>query len=164
MNKKVLIIMCGAPGAGKTTYAKTHMNEHDAYVSRDETRMSMLNNGEHYFSKENQVFETYIQKIQECLNTDGIERVICDATHNTEDARDKLCDALDMTNVESILCWVVRPSLEEELRRNENRLNEPAESHTYVPRSVIKRMYWQFERPEEDTNYHKDVMYVEVPE
>lgn len=160
MNKKVLIIMCGAPGSGKTTYAKNHLNPNDVYISRDEVRIQVAGEVQGQLVKERNVFKRYVQEIQTALNTEGVERVICDATHITQASRDKLCNALNMTNVESILCLVVRPDCKEALRRNEARLTNGG---AYVPRSIVRRMYYQFERPEEDTNYPKDVKYVEVP-
>lgn len=159
MNKKMLILMCGAPGSGKSTYAKEHTGANDAYISRDEIRFGLLQEGEEYFSKEKKVFSLFTKKIQEALDTDGIERVICDATHIDERSRDKLCNALNMKNVDSIRCWVVRPDIADVVSRNEKRKGTRA----YVPLSVVRRMYFCFERPEEDTNYPKDVQYVEVP-
>lgn len=159
MNKKMLILMCGAPGSGKSTYAEKHIGPNDAYISRDEIRFDLVSENEEYFSKEKQVFALFVEKIQDALNTEGIERVICDATHINERSRDKLCDALDMTNVDSIRCWVVRPAIEETVQRNLERKGTRA----YVPLSAVRRMYFSFERPEEDKNYPKDVQYVEVP-
>lgn len=161
MNKKTLILMCGAPGAGKSTYIKEHIGPNDIVVSRDAVRFSKLREGEAYFSRENEVFKEFVTQIQNALYTPGVEKVYCDATHITEASRDKLCNKLDMQNVNSILCLVVRPSIEETINRNENRRGN---ERTYVPKSVVRRMWYQFERPEYDTNYPKDVMYVEVPE
>lgn len=160
MNKKILVLMVGAPGSGKTTYAKKHLEPNDAYISRDDIRIKVAGEVQGELVKEKNVFKQYVKEIQEALNTEGIERVICDATHITEASRDKLCEALDMTNVASILCYVVRPDCETALERNEARLTNGG---AYVPRSVVQRMYFTFERPEEDTTYPKDVKYVEVP-
>ena len=41
-----IIMMCGLPGSGKSTYAKEHRGEHDLYISRDLIRFSMLEEGE----------------------------------------------------------------------------------------------------------------------
>lgn len=160
MNKKTLVIMCGAPGSGKSTYVRNHIQPNEVYVSRDEIRFSMLGDNDEYFSKEKEVFKTFVAEIQKYLDFSDVTKVYCDATHISEASRDKLCDALRMDNVENILCLVVRPNLEETIMRNENRRGQ---KHVYVPRSVVRRMYFQFERPEEDTNYPKDVQYVEVP-
>ena len=51
-----LVLMCGAPGSGKTTIAKKLMCNNDLYISRDEIRYSMISNEYEYFSKEKEVF------------------------------------------------------------------------------------------------------------
>ena len=47
-----LVLMCGAPGSGKTTIAKKLMCNNDLYISRDEIRYSMISDEDEYFSKE----------------------------------------------------------------------------------------------------------------
>ena len=37
-----IIMMCGIPGSGKSTYVEEHRGEHDLHVSRDLIRFSML--------------------------------------------------------------------------------------------------------------------------
>ena len=161
MNKKELVLMCGAPGSGKSTYIASHAGPNDIVISRDAIRFSHLHEGEYYFSHEDEVFKEFIEQIQTALNTSGIEKVYCDATHISQASRDKVCDKLNMENVKNILCIVILPSLEEVIKRNGNRRGH---SRAYVPVSVVRRMYYQFERPEYDTNYPKDTKYVEVPE
>ncbi|MDV3428506.1 MAG: ATP-binding protein [Bacillota bacterium] len=151
--------MCGIAGAGKSTWLnKNFVEDRDYVISRDAIRFSLLKDKDDYFSKEDEVFKTFVRYIQESLDNPEIpENIYCDATHITEKSRNKLLDALDLTNVKNISCIVVKPSLDETLRRNEQRTGR-----AYVPRSVIRRMFWQFQRPEYDTKYPKDVRYVEV--
>lgn len=153
--------MCGIAGAGKSTWLENNfIEDRDYIISRDKIRFMLISDKDDYFSKEDEVFKTFVKYIQESLdNPETPENIYCDATHITEGSRDKLLDALDLTNVKNISCIVVRPSLKETLERNENRTGR-----AYVPRSVIRRMYAQFQRPEYDTKYPKDVKYVEVPE
>ena len=152
--------MVGIAGAGKSSWLeKNFVPDRDYIISRDAIRYSMLKENDEYFAKENEVFKTFVKYIQESIDDPNVpENIYCDATHITEGSRNKLLDALDLTNVKNIGCIVVRPSLEDTLERNEKRTGR-----AYVPRSVIRRMYWQFERPEYDTKYPKDVKYVEVP-
>ena len=59
-----LIIMSGAPGCGKSTYARKYCEEHKdtVIVSRDAIRFSLLKDGEHYFSKEIEVLRLFYNK------------------------------------------------------------------------------------------------------
>ena len=154
---KQLFLMCGVAGAGKSTYLSNIKNA--VVVSRDKIRFSLIGDFDDYFAKEDEVFATFIQKIQKAIdNKEGPKEVYCDATHLTKKSRDKVLNALDLTNVENITVLVVRPSLTEALKRNAQR-----SGRKYVPNYVIRRMWSQFERPEEDENRIFDVKYVEVP-
>lgn len=152
--------MVGIAGAGKSSWLeKNFVPDRDYIISRDAIRYSLLKEDDKYFAKEKEVFKTFVKYIQESIDDPNVpENIYCDATHITEGSRNKLLDALNLTNVKNISCIVVLPSLEDTLERNEKRTGR-----AYVPRSVIKRMYRQFERPEYDTKYPKDVKYVEVP-
>ena len=153
--KHNLYVMCGVPGSGKSTYANKQPDS--IVISRDEIRFSLVSEDEEYFSKETKVFWEFIAQIQAALDTPGTPKnIYCDATHITEGSRNKLLDALDLSNVKNITCIVIHPSLDKTLERNEQRTGR-----TYVPRGVIRRMYYQFERPENDTKYPKNVIYVE---
>ena len=157
MKKHNLFLMCGCPGAGKSTWLAS---QGDIYViSRDEIRFSMIGDNDDYFSKEKMVFDTFVKRIQEALDTGKTPtNIYCDATHITKKSRDKLLNALDLSQVENITVIVVRPSLTETLHRNAQR-----SGRRYVPNYVIRRMYYQFERPEDDKDRIFDVKYVEVP-
>lgn len=154
--KHNLFLMCGVPGAGKSTW----LAKQNAYtISRDEIRFSLIKNGEDYFSKEDEVFKRFINEIQENIDSDDApEDIYCDATHITKKSRNKVLKSLDLTNVNNITVIVIRPSLTECLRRNAKR-----EGRRCVPNYVIRRMYVQFQPPEDDENKIFDVIYVEVP-
>ena len=51
---KTLWLMCGAPGSGKSWFAKNILKTDDTwqYISRDEIRFSLIKEGEDYFGKE----------------------------------------------------------------------------------------------------------------
>ena len=159
MKQHNLFLMCGVPGSGKSTWIDEHIKEHDVVISRDQIRFDMIAEGEKYFSHEKAVFARFVEMIQSNLNDDRVNDIYCDATHITKASRDKLLNALDLTNAKQIIVVVVRPSLTETLRRNDER-----EGLAHVPRSVIRRMWYQFERPEEDEDRIFDTIYVEMPE
>jgi len=156
---KHLFLMCGVAGSGKSSWLQKNVSN-AIVISRDEIRFSLIGDFDDYFAKEDEVFATFIQKIQKAIdNEEGPKEIYCDATHLTKKSRDKVLNALDLTNVENITVLVVRPSLAEALKRNAQR-----SGRKYVPNYVIRRMWSQFERPEEDENRIFDVKYVEVPE
>lgn len=157
-NKKNLYLMVGVPGSGKSTYLERTTNpDRDYVISRDAVRFMLISDEDEYFAKENEVFKTFIRYIQESIDNPATpQNIYCDATHITERSRNKVLDALDLKNVETITCLVFRPSLEETLRRNDQRTGRAR-----VPHGVIKRMYYQFEDPKNDTKYPINVGYVE---
>lgn len=155
---KHLFLMCGVAGSGKSSWLQKNVSN-AIVISRDEIRFSLIGDFDDYFAKEDEVFATFIQKIQKAIdNEEGPKEIYCDATHLTKKSRDKVLNALDLTNVENITVLVVRPSLAEALKRNAQR-----SGRKYVPNYVIRRMWSQFERPEEDEERIFDVKYVEVP-
>lgn len=156
---KHLFLMCGVAGSGKSSWLQKNVSN-AIVISRDEIRFSLIGDFDDYFAKEEEVFATFIQKIQKAIdNEEGPKEIYCDATHLTKKSRDKVLNALNLTNVENITILVVRPSLTEALKRNAQR-----SGRKYVPNYVIRRMWSQFERPEDDENRIFDVKYVEVPD
>ena len=64
-----LWVMCGVPGTGKSTWIKNNLSKFEGEVeviSRDEIRFSMVSEGEEYFSKEDEVFKEFINRIKKC--------------------------------------------------------------------------------------------------
>ena len=143
MNNK-LYVMMGCPGSGKTTYAKKAlMNDNTIYVSRDEIRFSLLQDGEEYFSREKEVYREFIWKIYNAIQNEH-KNVIADATHLNEKSRAKLFSSLplDFSKIEVIGIYM-NTSLNTCLKRNETRKN----TKTYVPRGVLRRMFFSIIPP-----------------
>jgi predicted kinase len=134
-----LYLMCGIPGAGKSTWAHNHMEKNDRYVSRDEIRFSLVDEDEEYFSRETQVFEEFVRKIN--LNLSLGFNTFADATHINSASRRKLLkringyDKLEVIHIDTPLIVAYE--------RNEKRKG----TRSYVPQSAIHRMYYQFEQP-----------------
>lgn len=147
-----LYIMSGPPGSGKTTFAKKHF-PNAYYVSRDEIRFSLVSENEPYFSKEKEVFNAFINKINFGL-TNGYD-VVADATHLNTASRLKLLYNL---NLDRNKTWVeiiyLRPPLKVCIERNEKRKG----TRSYVPIDALKRMYNSFQVPRFDDPCHFNVI------
>lgn len=89
-----LIVLCGIPASGKTTYAHTIEEYEDniVVVSRDRIRLDMLSEDDRYFDKEKQVYEKYVHEIDKYLSQG--KTVIADATQATVKSRKKLFNSL----------------------------------------------------------------------
>ena len=133
-----LYVMCGPAGSGKSTWYVKHLlgDPNIFYVSRDEVRLSLLDEKDHYFSKEKEVFQRFIDEIQDGVNLWGYDLVI-DATHLDKWSRRKLTNALDdaLTRPWEIYYIVMDTPYEECCRRNDNRTGR-----ANVPHDVIKEM------------------------
>lgn len=146
-----LIIMCGVPGSGKSTWAKDFVTKNNAIiVSRDEIRYSILKEGEDYFSHENEVTANFYSKINACLASGDYEYVIADATHNTVKARNSMLDNINMKNVEHIIPVNFNISIDQCIKQNRQRTGLAR-----VPDHVIERMY----RFHQDPTFHEKYKY-----
>lgn len=149
---KTLWMMVGVPGSGKSWFAKNILipfNDcHWAYISRDQIRFDSLEEGEDYFTHENEVFETFVRIIAQHLNDEITKNVVADATHLNWKSRRKLLNALaryvDMSNVD-VLPVVVCADLDTCLARNSERTGRE-----FVPKGVIRRMAYQITNPQDD--------------
>lgn len=151
-----LIIMSGAPGSGKSTYAKL-LVQHDAntiYVSRDVIRFSLLEPDDHYFSKEAEVLETFYNNIISSLN-EGYN-VIADASHLNWRSRRILLEnvAKEVTSFQVEVIYM-RPPLEVCFERNDTRTGREN-----VPHDVITKMYNSQSDPVNDPYHYDKITYV----
>ena len=84
-----LYVLCGVPASGKTSFGKSYAKEHDmAYVSRDEVRYTLIEDKEHYFDREDEVYREFTNRI--IMNIMNGKSVIADATHLNPKSRNKL--------------------------------------------------------------------------
>lgn len=145
---KTLFILCGVPGSGKSTWASKKFGEENI-VSRDKIRFSFLNDESDYFDKETFVWEEFVREIQNRLNGDK-EITVADATHINKRSRDKLLNALKLPDGINVIPIFFDTCQAVCMERNSQR-----EGRAYVPKSVIRRMGYQFEIPrfEESARY-----------
>ena len=87
-----LYILIGAPGCGKSTWAKEKKALGWSVVSRDEIRYAYLKNEEAYFSHEKEVFDTFVNALAASVLSN--KNTIADATNLNESSRTKLLKAL----------------------------------------------------------------------
>ena len=154
---KQLFVLVGVPGTGKSTFIERkllpELSLSTKVISRDKIRFQMVGIDEEYFSKEHQVFEQFIYEIKNSLKEN--HNTIVDATHLTCGSRTKLLRALGTSLKDvSISAIVILNDLDTILEQNEQR-----EGREYVPRSVIKRMYSQFKRPEINEGFNEILYY-----
>ena len=154
----VLRIMMGCPGSGKSTFATSMMMTGEVYVSRDAIRFSMITEDDEYFSKEDEVFNKFIEIID--VNLAAGKTVYANATHLNRKARLKLLNSLTV-KPDFIEIIYMKTPLEVCLERNNKRKGTRA----FVPRSVIRRMYASIEEPKyKEGKYEYTVIWVKEPD
>ena len=144
-----LYLMVGAPGVGKSTYARKFSKEHGSgikIISRDAIRFLMVKDGSPYFSKEKAVFKEFVREINEGLDEGD---VIADATHINEVSRMKLIKRIDLSKCK-VSCIVLLTDELTAIKRNHLR-----EGRARVPDKVIRENYARFTHPKTD-NFHYD--------
>lgn len=157
MKQKNLFLMCGVAGSGKSTWIRNQIAQCKypcLHISRDEVRLEFLKDEDkNMFAYEDDVFDEFCNRIKNALLDEaGPDVVFADATHLSETARNKVLDRLDLTNV-TLHAVVFKLPLDTILAQNENRRNM---GRAYVPRSVIRRMFYQFNPPTDHEKYHFD--------
>lgn len=148
--------MSGAPGSGKSTWAYKYCedNKDTVIVSRDAIRFSLLKDGEHYFSKENEVLRIFYNNIITYMRQGY--NVIADASHLTKKARLTLINEISHY-ISSFDVWVVymRPSLEVCYKQNDQRTGR-----ANVPHHAIANMYYSMTDPKDDKYFYEKIIYV----
>lgn len=142
-----LFLMMGAPGSGKSYWATKHISDEDVYISRDEIRFSLISEDDEYFSKENEVFNTFINQINDNLNKG--KNVFADATHLNPASRNKTITKIN-AKVDEINVVFLNTPLSVCLERNALR-----EGRKFVPETVIKNMYNSIKIPEKEEGISK---------
>lgn len=140
-----LLLLCGIPGSGKSTWVSKFIDENNAVVvSRDEIRFSLLQEDEDYFSHEKEVTERFYKTIHELLEAGQYDYVIADATHNTPRSRADALREIGAHLIEGVEIIPVYFNVPVEVCKYRNSLRE---GRARVPDEVIERMGRQRVKP-----------------
>ena len=149
MKLKRLYLISGVAGSGKSTYAKTKAEtEGGVWISRDAIRFSLVPEGEDYFSREPEVFASFISQIQEQINDPLGTDIYVDATHLTSKARALVLNRLNLTPLDEVNSIYFDIPCEVAIARN-----EPRTGQAHVPPSVIRKMWDSLTPPENDEGF-----------
>ena len=151
----VLYLMCGVPGCGKSTWINKNKIDTDVVISRDVVRFSLIKENEDYFSKENLVFNTFIDQINEAIDN-HVSTIFVDATHINETSRNKVLDRLHLSDEVKVIPVFIKEDLETCLHRNSLR-----EGRANVPEKAIIRMYNSLHAPTfNEKHYYANIITV----
>jgi predicted kinase len=128
-------LMCGAPGAGKTTYAKKLATlENAVVISGDDIRAELYGSAE----IQSNWFEIW-DRIDELVSEMCGMPVILDGTFYRKSYREEAVTLLSSYGYTDIEVVVINPTLETCLKRNRERSRN-------VPEYVIKEMHNELQR------------------
>lgn len=142
-----LRIVVGIPASGKSTFIWQEVERLEfegntvGVISRDTIRFSMLEEGEDYFAREDEVFDEFVRQINEAMEV-GIDVVFADATHVSSASRFKLLSRLLPDPNTSLVFEVMDTPVAECLNRNIKR-----EGRERVPNMAIRNMAKGFRKP-----------------
>lgn len=148
-----LYILCGIPGSGKSTWIK--MNGYEQHtVSRDKVRYSLLSENDDYFSKETEVFDTFVKEIVALMNV--YQDVYVDATHLNKKSRAKIINAIE--RYKDLKEWNIVPIVflvpfDVAAARNDAR-----EGREKVPMSAMRNMASGFKLPSAAEGFEKYII------
>lgn len=136
MKQKKVCLTSGCPGCGKSTWIRANLTKGCEWVSRDNVRFALLKDGEDYFAHEDEVFEKFIDYINEALEDDAIHTIYVDATHLSKKSRRQVLTRLNRKLITELNCYCFTTPFDVCLERNAKR-----EGRARVPNPVIGRMY-----------------------
>ena len=147
-NQKALVLLCGPPASGKSTWGKNFAQKVGAvYVSTDELR-AKLGKGEGDQSINAQVFAVATQKVQRSLSQG--KHVVVDATNIDKGARRTFIKPAEEHGAYKIAV-AFEVSREELLRRD-------AERTRHVGPEVIDNYLHKYKRPVEGDEFDKVII------
>lgn len=150
MPKNKLVLMCGLPRSGKSTWVKKHSKEY-VVVSPDEIRDKIFG---HQFHRNAEPFVwAFAEGMVRLLLSQG-KSVIIDATNLNYETRKTWFDIAIANKVKYDLVWIKTP-LKECIKRNNG-------SARKVPEDILVRMALIFENPGE-SNVNGNLIEIPTP-
>lgn len=147
-----LVVLCGLPASGKSTYAKKYIESNSNFVliSSDSIREELYGS-ESIQGKANDVFDLLYIRAKENINNG--HNVLIDATNISGKHRKSLVDYIKRNTEDTYFkCIVSATTYEECIRRDSGR-------DRCVGENVIKKMYHNFEPP---NKYYEGWDYVDI--
>lgn len=157
MKLKKVFLLSGAPGCGKSTWVRAHMDTQSEWVSRDNIRFSFLQEGDDYFAYEDDVFDIFINYINQSLENPNLETIFVDATHLSAASRKKVINKLRKNNIEELNCVCFTTPIEVCLERNGQRTGR-----SKVPKSVVRRMFYSHTVPTPEEGFDNIIFIDEI--
>ncbi len=156
MKQKKVYMLAGIPGAGKSTYVRQHLAPGVEWISRDNVRFAILSDEDDYFAHEDDVFDTFINYINQTLANDAIHTIYIDATHLNKRSRDKVLNRVRKDNIEELNCVCFDVPLAVCISRNNLR-----SGRSHVPETAICNMYNSYRFPDKNVERFDHIFIVD---
>lgn len=148
MKQKRVFLLAGPPASGKSTWVRTNMTVGSEWISRDNVRFAILQPGDGYFDHEDEVFDTFINYINQTLENPNIDTIYIDATHLNKRSRDKTLRRVNKVNIAEINCVCFSTPRTVCQKRNDLR-----EGRAKVPAAAIDNMFQSYFYPGINENF-----------
>lgn len=148
MKRKKVYVLAGPPGCGKSTWVRANLTVGSEWISRDNVRFAIIGDDEDYFSHEDEVFDTFINYINQTLENPNIDNIFIDATHLSPRSRRKTTSRIRMANVEELNCICFTTPKAVCHARNNLR-----EGRAKVPTSAIDNMFNAYSLPTKNEGF-----------
>lgn len=148
---KKIFLMVGTPGSGKSYFISHNRDFFKGSVkviSRDKIRFALLEDGEDYFAKEDDVWTNFVREVADGLQ--NYDNTVVDATHLNKASRHKILNAVGryLGGVE-INAIFMDTCLAVALKQNAERTGRKC-----VPISALRRMAYQLTVPTKEEGFN----------
>ena len=148
MKPKKVYLLSGPAASGKSTWIRAHLTPGSEWISRDNVRFAIVGEDEDYFSHEDEVFDTFINYINQTLEREDIHSIYIDATHLNKRSRNKTLNRVKKNNIGELNCVCFNTPIEVCQARNSLR-----SGRARVPASAIDNMFKFYAYPTADEGF-----------